>query len=117
MYLLEGETLSYSQLQQQFDVAVKNADELQETNKEIQARIDELYVDMASDYGQFQATIEEQDRQLQGLQTPAANSGRTVEEVSARHARRNMHHFKSSTQQALRFAHTYGLITETLQRN
>lgn len=46
IYLLDGESLSYTDLHQQLDVAVRDARELQEANTELQASIDRLYIDM-----------------------------------------------------------------------
>ncbi len=61
VFVLEGETLRYSELEQQFAEMTKDAQDLQETNTHLQACIDQLYVDMAMDYDQFQATIEGTD--------------------------------------------------------
>ncbi len=113
--VLQGETLSYAQLQLQYNDTLGDVHEMQQANAELREQVHQLYTDMAADYEHFLATIDEQSSQLRECQAPLGNTARTVEEVSPRQARRKMSKFLTDTQRALWFADTYGLTPESVQ--
>ena len=120
--VLKGETLSCADIMKERDLARESAKEFQEKAEGLQSAMDELYMEMGEDIARYLEVIDDQQKevaaskqQLAGCQTPVCNTGKKIDEVSPRHARRKLATFRNLFMQALWFGESFGLVPESLK--
>jgi len=95
--VIEGETLSCTDILKECDLARQTAKQFQDEAKGLQSAMDELYLGMGEDFERYLAIIDEQQEelaackeQLHNCKTPSSkcNTGKKIDELSPRHARR-----------------------------
>lgn len=97
VHVIEGGTLSCTDILKEFDLARQTAKQFQDEVKGLQSAMDELYLGMGEDFERYLAIIDEQQEelaaykeQLDNCKTPSSkcNTGMKIDELSPRHARR-----------------------------
>ncbi len=115
VFVLQGESLSHSQLLTQRDMAIEEAEAYRHKTVELERTLQELHEEMVQEIDQYNATIVKQQKDLASLTSPRENKGKQVDDISPRHARRKLSDFKTKAQQALFFAESFGLQLESLR--
>ena len=121
--VLKGETLSCTDIMKERDLARESAKEFREKAEGLQSAMNELYMEMGEDFARYLEVIDDQQeevaaskQQLADCQTPVCNTGKKIDELSPRHARRlRLATFRKLSMQALWFGESFGLVPESLK--
>lgn len=115
IFVLHSETVSRSELLGEHNAAVEAAELYKLQVENLQETLDELREEMVREKAHMAQEMTGMEERLAHFITPVENSGRTLEQLGPRQAKRKLGEFRNRAQVALFFAHSIGLNPHSLE--